>query len=98
MSTTVPSVPSVPLPGSEPDTPRIPVVSGASIELDKGLKQNAVGMLSSIVIGIASVMLLTSLGEGTRQYILSEFTQFGTNLLQISPGRITTQGIPRAMG
>jgi putative ABC transport system permease protein len=51
-----------------------------------------------IVIGIASVMLLTSLGEGTRQYILSEFTQFGTNLLQISPGRITTQGIPSAMG
>ena len=51
-----------------------------------------------IVIGIASVMLLTSLGEGTRQYILSEFTQFGTNLLQINPGRITTQGIPSAMG
>jgi putative ABC transport system permease protein len=51
-----------------------------------------------IVIGIASVMLLTSLGEGTRQYILAEFTQFGTNLLQVSPGRITTQGIPSAMG
>jgi putative ABC transport system permease protein len=51
-----------------------------------------------IVIGIASVMLLTSLGEGTRHYILSQFTQFGTNLLQINPGRITTQGIPSAMG
>lgn len=51
-----------------------------------------------IVIGIASVMLLTSLGEGTRQYILSEFTQFGTNLLQVTPGRITTRGIPTAMG
>ena len=51
-----------------------------------------------ITIGIASVILLTSLGEGTRQYVLSEFTQFGTNLLQISPGRTTTQGIPTAMG
>jgi len=51
-----------------------------------------------IVIGIASVMLLTSLGEGTRQYVMSEFMQFGTNLLQVSPGRITTQGIPSAMG
>jgi putative ABC transport system permease protein len=51
-----------------------------------------------IVIGIASVMLLTSLGEGTHQYILSEFSQFGTNLLQISPGRTTTAGMPNAMG
>ena len=51
MSTTVPSVP---VPGSEPDAPRMPVSPGASIEVDKGLKQNAVGMLSSIVIGIAS--------------------------------------------
>ena len=51
-----------------------------------------------IVIGIASVMLLTSLGEGTRQYILSEFTQFGTNLLQINPGKTTTRGMPNSMG
>ena len=51
-----------------------------------------------IVIGIASVILLTSLGEGTRQYILGEFMQFGTNLLQITPGRTTTHGIPTPMG
>jgi len=51
-----------------------------------------------IVIGIASVILLTSLGQGTREYILSEFMQFGTNLLQISPGRATTQGLPAALG
>ena len=51
-----------------------------------------------IVIGIASVILLTSLGQGTRDYIASEFTQFGTNLLQINPGRITTGGMPTPMG
>jgi putative ABC transport system permease protein len=51
-----------------------------------------------IVIGIASVILLTSLGEGARQYILSEFTQFGTNLLQITPGRVSTTGLPGAVG
>ena len=49
-----------------------------------------------IVIGIASVTLLTSVGQGTREYILSEFTQFGTNLLQINPGKTTTAGIPGA--
>jgi putative ABC transport system permease protein len=51
-----------------------------------------------IVIGVASVVLLTSLGEGARQYMLSEFTQFGTNLLQVTPGRISTTGIPGAVG
>jgi putative ABC transport system permease protein len=51
-----------------------------------------------IVIGIASVILLTSLGQGTRDYITSEFTQFGTNILQINPGRTTTGGIPTPMG
>ena len=51
-----------------------------------------------IVIGIASVILLTSLGAGTREYITTEFAQFGTNLLQINPGRTTTGGIPTPMG
>ncbi len=40
-----------------------------------------------ILIGIASVILLTSIGEGTRVYILDQFTQFGTNLVAINPGR-----------
>jgi putative ABC transport system permease protein len=51
-----------------------------------------------IMIGIASVILLTSIGEGTRQYILSEFTQFGTNLLAINPGKTMTTGMPGALG
>ncbi len=51
-----------------------------------------------ILIGIASVILLTSIGEGTRRYILSEFTQFGTNLLSVTPGRIETSGIPGILG
>jgi putative ABC transport system permease protein len=51
-----------------------------------------------IVIGIASVVLLTSLGEGTRQSILSEFSQFGTNLLAVTSGKIETHGIAGAVG
>ncbi len=45
-----------------------------------------------IAIGIAAVVLLTSIGEGIRQFVLSEFTQFGTNLVAINPGRSTTHG------
>ena len=49
-------------------------------------------------IGIGSVILLTSIGEGTRLYILDQFTQFGTNLLQINPGKAETMGIPGVLG
>ena len=51
-----------------------------------------------VAIGVAAVVLLTSLGEGTRQYIVSQFTQFGTNLLEIKPGRIKTMGMPGVLG
>ena len=51
-----------------------------------------------IAIGIAAVILLTSIGEGTRRYLISEFTQFGTNMLQINPGKTETMGIPGMLG
>ena len=47
-----------------------------------------------IVIGIASVVLLTSLGEGTRQAILAEFSQFGTNFYIGNHEGATGQYIP----
>lgn len=47
-----------------------------------------------IAIGIAAVVLLTSIGEGVRHYVLTEFTQFGTHLIAINPGKTTTMGTP----
>lgn len=46
-----------------------------------------------IAIGIAAVVLLTALGDGLHQFVLSEFTQFGTHLIGIAPGRTTTHGV-----
>ncbi len=51
-----------------------------------------------VAIGIAAVILLTSIGEGTRRYLLAEFTQFGTNILAINPGKTETGGIPGIFG
>ena len=45
-----------------------------------------------IAIGIAAVTLLTSIGEGIRLYMLESFSQFGTRIVAITPGRVTTQG------
>lgn len=50
-----------------------------------------------IAVGIAAVVLLLSLGTGLRLFVLNEFTQFGTNLLTITPGRTTTMGVSGAM-
>jgi putative ABC transport system permease protein len=51
--------------------------------------RSALTMLG-ILIGIASVILLTSIGEGARTDILSEFTQFGTRIVGVRPGKATT--------
>jgi putative ABC transport system permease protein len=45
-----------------------------------------------IAIGIAAVILLTSIGEGLHQFMLSEFSQFGTNIINVQPGKTQTQG------
>jgi putative ABC transport system permease protein len=50
-----------------------------------------------IAVGIAAVVLLTSIGEGLQRYVLAEFTQFGTNLIGITPGKTTTHGMSGAM-
>jgi putative ABC transport system permease protein len=58
--------------------------------------RSALTMLG-ISIGIAAVILLTSIGEGTRRYVLDEFTQFGTNIMAINPGNTKTSGAPGAL-
>ncbi len=46
-----------------------------------------------IAIGVSAVILLTSISAGLQRFVLAEFTQFGTNLISISPGKTTTTGI-----
>jgi len=50
-----------------------------------------------VAVGIASVVLLTSIGEGVHRFVLSEFTQFGTNLMAITPGKAATAGVSGAL-
>jgi len=53
--------------------------------------------LLGIGVGIAAVILLTSIGEGIHRYMLAEFSQFGTNVIGISPGRTTVGGPPSGL-
>jgi len=51
-----------------------------------------------IAIGIGAVVLLTSIGEGVRRYVQGRFSEFGTNLVGLYPGRTETWGMPGLIG
>ncbi|MBI4915479.1 MAG: ABC transporter permease [Acidobacteria bacterium] len=64
----------------------------------RGQRVRSVLSALGVAIGVAAVVLLTSLGEGTRQYVVGQFTQFGTNLIEINPGKVKTMGMPGVLG
>ena len=44
-------------------------------------------------VGISAVILLNAIGESLRHYILQEFTQFGSHIVAITPGKTETFGV-----
>jgi putative ABC transport system permease protein len=47
-----------------------------------------------VIIGVLSVILLVSLGDGLRAYLGDTFSTLGSNLLEVRPGRSERQGGP----
>ncbi len=45
-----------------------------------------------VIIGVAAIILLVSLGQGATAYITRELTGMGTNILIITPGKTQTSG------
>ncbi|MBM4197267.1 MAG: FtsX-like permease family protein [Gammaproteobacteria bacterium] len=73
------------------DLLRFTVRSAAAHRLRSSLTALGIG------IGVTAVVLLTSIGEGLHQYVLNQFTQFGTNIIAINSGRATTFGASPGM-
>ena len=73
---------------------RLPDLLGFSARSLSGARTRTLLMLLAMSIGVASVVLLTALGEGARRYVIGEFEQLGTDLLIILPGRNETTGGP----
>jgi len=64
-----------------------------------GARTRTLLMLLAMSIGVASVVVLTALGEGARRYVTGQFAQLGTHLLIMLPGRSeTTGGAPPLFG
>ncbi len=58
----------------------------------RGYPTRTLLMLLAMAIGVAAVVVLTSLGEGARRYVTDQFSSLGTNLLIVLPGRSETAG------
>lgn len=54
-------------------------------------------ILAATATGVAAVILLTSLGNGARQFVIDQFSSLGTNLVIVLPGRSETTGGPPPM-
>lgn len=59
----------------------------------KGYPARTLLMLLAISISVASVLLLTALGEGARRYVNGEFSSLGTHLVIVLPGKSETAGM-----
>lgn len=58
----------------------------------KGYRARTLLMLMAMSISVASVLLLTALGEGARRYVNGEFASLGTNMVIVLPGKSETSG------
>jgi len=59
----------------------------------RGYPARTILMLIAMAIGVAAVVVLTSLGDGARRYVVNEFASLGTNLVIVFPGRSETAGL-----
>jgi len=60
----------------------------------KGYPTRTLLMILAMAIGVASVILLTALGEGARRFVTNELSSLGTHVLIVLPGRSETTGGP----
>ncbi len=58
------------------------------------LKNKGRTLLTSlgIIIGVTSVILLTSIGNGLKSYVSDQFESLGANTIFVSPGRVFNEG------
>jgi putative ABC transport system permease protein len=71
------------------NAPDVLALSGSALWRQK---RRTLLSLLGVSIGVAAVLLLTSLGEGARLYVRGQFETLGTNLLAVLPGKTETTG------
>lgn len=57
-----------------------------------GRSRNLLTMLG-FAVGVSAVTLLSAMGDSVKQFVLAEFTQFGSHIVAVSPGNTQTMGM-----
>src|SRR4051812_37731366 len=57
-------------------------------------KGRSILTILGIVIGVAGVIIIISLGAGAQSLVLGQVTKLGTNLLSVQPGKSNEKGPP----
>ena len=52
----------------------------------------------AVAIGVLAVLLLTTLGDAAKRYVVVQFASYGSNIVSASPGRTDTFGMAGAVG
>jgi putative ABC transport system permease protein len=67
---------------------------GLALEALRGHRLRYALTALAVAVGISAVVLLSSIGEGTRRFIVGQMSQFGTTIIGVYPGRTQTGGMP----
>lgn len=51
-----------------------------------------------IVIGIAAVVAIKEIGEGSKQQVAAQFASLGTNVINVMGASVSTSGVSSGMG
>ncbi len=67
---------------------------GLALEALRGHRLRYALTALAVAVGISAVVLLSSIGEGTRRFIVDQMSQFGTTIIGVYPGHTQTGGMP----
>jgi putative ABC transport system permease protein len=74
------------------------IVGFAFTALSRHRRRSILSVLG-MTVGVASVVVLTALGEGARLYVMSQFSSLGSSLVIVIPGKNETTGaVPAVTG
>jgi putative ABC transport system permease protein len=67
------------------------IITLALRSIRRNKTRSALTMLG-IIIGVAAVILLVSLGQGLQNYITNQFEKLGSNIIYVLPGKVSLEG------
>jgi putative ABC transport system permease protein len=73
---------------------RIGEAGRVAVEALRANKFRSTLTMLGVIIGVSSIILLVSLGEGARAYVTKQFMDLGTNVVIVLPGKQKASGGP----